>query len=193
MNEWKQRKKIKWGLGEGGSVRRDGENWALREREWGNIFHFPFPSSPCQDINHYPLKLIPSLCRGIEGKWRRAVYYWPSWLQWNGLKVVENFILVRATAAPQNAVLVSHSTLFGQSNLRRFQTRQTGLDSLFWVGALNTSYITISADLRSLKEVITGKRSRFNVSVLTLFYRLWLLTVYHAVFNSELIALMLFC
>lgn len=86
LEEWKRRKeqseRVKTkkkkneceGKEEGGSVRRDGENWAMQEKEWGNIFHFPFPSSPCQDINRYPLKPVPSLCRGIGGKWRRAVY-----------------------------------------------------------------------------------------------------------------------
>lgn len=55
---------------------RRSEACRREEEEWGNIFHFPFPSSLCQGINRCPLEPTPSLCRATGGKWRSTTVYY---------------------------------------------------------------------------------------------------------------------
>lgn len=183
--EWSERMKTKgdglrkWGEWWRGSVRRDGENWPVQDGEWGNIFHFPFPSSPCQDTDRYPLELIPSLCRGVGGKIEAAVYYWPSWVRWNGLKAVENSISVRGNGSPVKCG-PGFTLVFGRSNLKRFLTKT----NVVWLCPcellpLNKHYLTFSPDF-TFAKVPARRRWRFTSVV---FYSPWLLSVHHTVVN----------
>lgn len=77
--EWKRRKekkKLKVRVRVAGRCKkRQREVSHAKEGEWGNIFHFLFPSSHCQGINRYPLKLIPALCKRMgENRRGGAVY-----------------------------------------------------------------------------------------------------------------------
>lgn len=118
-----EKKKLKvWVRVAGWCKKRQREVSHAKEGEWGNIFHFLFPSSHCQGINRYPLKLIPALCKRM-GENRRG-----------GLCTVDpaecdEMGLENGGNRSPLKMLWVYTPLFGWSNLKRFQKRQTGLDS----------------------------------------------------------------
>lgn len=112
--EWKrskEKKKLKVWVGVAGKCKkRPREVSHAKEGEWGNIFHFLFPSSRCQGINHYPLKLIPALCKAI-GENRRGGLCTvdPAECDEMGLNIVEN----GGNRSPLKMQLWVHTPLFG--------------------------------------------------------------------------------
>lgn len=132
-----------------------------KEGEWGNIFHFLFPSSHCQGINRYPLKLIPALCKRMgENRRGGAVYCWPSWVRWNGAEYSGKW----GKQEPlKNPALSSRSTVwmikFKKISKKANRVRVTTL----------SGYITISADFSSVTGAKKCSRISLNSSLWTPF------------------------